>query len=266
MAQFLNKNPEVLQEFFGSADSLRLFAGVHHMLEADVRSAAARIASRLIIKIARQIADTGYRSGSLKLVRGFFDGAEIELDNSTENYLAEPLQGVLPNIVSYVRNKERTAFVLMIDQSYSMKGMKVVLAAITAAAVVCHFRGDCAVLSFSTDVTVLKRLGENNGPERVLEKLFEMKLLNGTNISKALQEGFKQVVRCERKIGLLLTDGAWTEGSPLKVAALFDKLSVIGFPPAKIDRIKQLAVKGKGDFTYAEKEEEIAAAILKCLY
>lgn len=235
------------------------------MLETGVRAAAARIASRLIVKIARQIADTGYRSGSLKLARGFADGAEIELDSSMDNYFAEPFRGVLDNVVSYVRNKERMAFVLMIDQSFSMKGMKVVLAAITAAAIVCHFRNDCAVLSFSCNATVLKRMNENASPERVLERLFAINLMNSTNISEALREGFKQVSRCERKMGLLLTDGAWTEGNPLSIAALFDKLSVIGFPPAKKDRIKQLSARGKGDFTYVEEEGQIAGAILKCL-
>lgn len=236
------------------------------MLNTDIKAAAAKIASRLIIKIARQIADAGYRSGKLKLTRGFVDGAEIELDSSLENYIAEPSQGVLPNIVSHVRNKERTTFVLMIDQSFSMKGMKVVLAAITVASIVCHFKNDCAVLSFSNKVNVLKRINQNTGPERVLETLFATKLLNGTNITLVLQEGLKQVAQSERKIGLLLTDGAWTEGNPLPITALFDKLSVIGFPPAKKEQIKQLAAKGKGDFTYVEKESEIAAAILKCLY
>lgn len=235
------------------------------MLEVDVLVAATKIASRLIIKIARQIADTGYRSGKLEIVRGFTDGTEIELDRSLENYIADPLQGIIASIAGHVRSRERNSFVLMIDQSFSMKGMKVILAAITAAAIVCHFKGDCAVLSFNSTVEVLKSLNQNTGPEKVLEKLFSTRLLTGTDITLALKEGFRQIAGSEKKIGLLLTDGAWTEGNPLPVAALFNKLSVIGFPPARKEHIKQLAVSGKGDFIFVENENEIASAILKCL-
>ena len=93
------------------------------MLKQNVRTLAVKIASRLIIKIARQIADTGCRSGKLKLVRGFSDGAEIELDCSLEKYMEQPELGILDNLVSYIRQKEKTPFVMMFDHSYSMKGM-----------------------------------------------------------------------------------------------------------------------------------------------
>ncbi|MBU7005810.1 hypothetical protein [Phosphitispora fastidiosa] len=69
-----------------------------------------------------------------------------------------------------------------------------------------------------------------------------------------------------KKRGLILTDGAWNQGrDPLKVAAYYDKLSVIGFPPAKQGKIRQLAVKGTGDFSFVEDETKVFAAILKCL-
>jgi hypothetical protein len=51
----------------------------------------------------------------------------------------------------------------------------------------------------------------------------------------------------------------------LNAAVRFDKLSVIGFPPAKREKIRQLAVKGDGNFSFVEDETEIACAILECL-
>jgi hypothetical protein len=63
-----------------------------------------------------------------------------------------------------------------------------------------------------------------------------------------------------------LTDGAWNRGgNPLEAAVRFDKLSVIGFPPAKHEIIQQLAIKGKGNFSFVEDETEIACSILECL-
>jgi Mg-chelatase subunit ChlD len=236
------------------------------MLKPEIKALSVKIASRLIIKVARQIADTGYRSGHLKLIKGFADGTEIELDRSLENYIEEPILGILENIVSYTRQKERKAFVVMLDHSYSMKGMKVVLAAITAASIAQHFKRNYAVLAFSNRVTVLKALEDKTGPETVLERLFALELQGDTDMKLVLEEGLKQVSKFERKMGLILTDGAWNQGGdPLEVAARYDKLSVIGFPPAKHEKIRQLAIRGRGEFSFVEDEARVAAAILKCL-
>lgn len=266
VASYLNNNPEELPLFFQKDDSLEVFANIFGMLKPKVRSIAVRIASRLIIKIARQIADTGYRSGPLKLVRGFIDSAEIELDGSLESYIAEPEKGLVENLSSFVRQQERRAFVVMLDTSYSMKGMKVILAAITAAAIAQHFKQDYAILAFNNRVLPLKAVDDNINSQKILDRLFELELTGDTDIRSALEMGLKQVKQFERKIGLILTDGAWNKGGdPLEIAARFDKLSVIGFPPAKEEQIRQLAIKGKGDFSFVLDQKGIAAAILKCL-
>lgn len=252
--------------FFEKEDSLEVFANIFGMLKSHVRALAVKIASRLIIKIAKQIADTGYRSGRLKLVRGFADGTEIELDRSLENYTEEPERGILENIVSLTRQRERKAFVVMLDHSYSMRGMKIVLAAITAAAIARHFKRDYAVLAFSNKVSVLKGLEDNTGPEKVLERLFALELQGDTDFSLVLESGLQQLANFERKTGLILTDGAWNQGgNPMGVAARYDKLGVIAFPPAKQEMARQLAIRGKGEFSFVEDEKGIAGAILKCL-
>lgn len=266
IASYLNSHPEQLEPFFEKHDSLEVFANIYGMLKQDVRALAVKIASRLILKIAKQIADTGYRSGALKLVQGFTEGAEIELDRSLERYTEEPERGIIDSLVSYRRQRERKAFVMMLDHSYSMKGFKIILAAITAAAVAQHFKHDYAVLAFSNNVDVLKGIDDRTGPEEVLERLFALELEGDTDIRGVLETSLEQMHHFERKMGLLLTDGAWNRGGdPLEVAVLFDKLSVIGFPPAKQDKIRLLAVKGSGNFAFVEDEKNIAGAILECL-
>ena len=84
-ASYLNTHPEALPVFFDEVDSLGLLVNIFGTLKPKVRALAIKIASRLIINIARQIADTGSRSGHLKLIRGFAEGNEIELDRTLEN-------------------------------------------------------------------------------------------------------------------------------------------------------------------------------------
>lgn len=266
IASYLNAHPEELPQFFEKQDSLEIFANVFGMLKHDVRNMAVKIASRLIIKIAKQIADTGYRSGQLKVVRGFTEGADIELDKSLEKYAEEPDRGIVDNLMSYRRHRERNAFVMMFDHSYSMKGMKIILAAITAASIAQHFKNDYAILAFSNQVSFLKGIDEPTGPEEVLEKLFALELRGDTDIRLALERGLRHIDKFERKMGLLLTDGAWNQGGdPLQMAVRFDKLSVIGFPPVKQEKVRLLALKGKGNFCFVGDEKGIAGAILNCL-
>lgn len=266
VARYLNTHPDELGHFFEKQDSLEVFANVFSMLKDEVRLLAVKIASRLIIKIARQIADTGCRSGKLKLVNGFSEGAEIELDRSLERYIEQPECGILDSLVSFIRQQEKRAFVMMFDHSYSMKGMKLILSAITAAAIAQHFKKDFGVLAFSNRVTVLKAIDEPTGPEEVLKRLFDLELCGDTDTCLVLETGLNHLAEFEEKRGLLLTDGAWNRGGdPLEPAALFNQLGVIGFPPAKREKIRQLAIRGKGNFSFVEDETQIACAILECL-
>jgi hypothetical protein len=236
------------------------------MLKDTVRASAIRIAARLIIKIAKQIADTGCRSGKLKLVDGLSDGAEMEFDRTLEKFTEQPENGILGNMVSFVRQREKMAFVMMFDHSFSMKGMKIILAAITAAAIAQHFKKDYGILAFSNRVTVLKEVNVPTGPETVLKRLFSLELKGDTDVSLALKTALSHVSGFEEKRGLILTDGAWNRGEdPLLAASRFDRLNVIGFPPAKDEKIRQLAIRGEGSFSFVENESEIAGAILKCL-
>lgn len=266
MASRFNSAPEELEKFFEESESLELFANFYGMLKQDVRKLAVRIASRLIVKIARQIADSGYRSGKLKIVRGHSPGADIELDRSLEFYAEDPQRGVIENLASFVRHRRREAFVMMLDHSYSMKGLKVVLAAITAASIAHHFKRDYAILAFSNKVSTLKGIDEKVSPEQVIERLFALELQGDTDIRLVLEAGLRHLGKFEHKRGLLLTDGAWNQGGdPLAAAGLFDKLAVIAFPPAKQDKVRQLAVRGKGPYAFVEDKGRIAGAILQCL-
>jgi hypothetical protein len=265
MAYHYNAYPEELELFFEQPGCLQAFARMIDRMQDDVARRAIKIASRMIIAIAKQIADTGYRPSELTLIRGHIDGAEIELDRSLEKYAEAPESGILDNLVSYVRRIEKKAFVMMLDYSYSMQS-KIILAAITAAAIAQHFKRDYAILAFNSGVGVLKDVNEPAGPEKVLQRLFALQSYGDTNIRVVLEAGLKHIGKFERKAGLLLTDGDWNKGgNPLQAASRFDKLSVIGFPFANDKKIRQLAFRGKGTFSIVNDETEIVGAILRCL-
>jgi hypothetical protein len=265
MAYYYNAHPEELELFFEQPGCLQAFSRMIDRLQDDVATRATKVASRLIIAIAKQIADTGYRSSKLTLIKGHTDGAEIELDQSLEKYAEAPERGILDNLVSYVRRIEKKAFVMMLDYSYSMQS-KIILAAITVAAIAQHFKKDYAVLAFNSGVGVLKDVAEPAGPEKVLQRLFALQSYGDTNIRMVLEAGLKHICKFEQKAGLLLTDGDWNKGgNPLQAASRFDKLSVIGFPFANDKKIRQLAFRGKGTFSIVNDETEIVGAILRCL-
>lgn len=265
MAYYYNANPEELEQFFEQPGCLQAFSRMIDRLQDDVAVQAIKIASRWIIAIAKRIADTGYRSSKLALIQGHTDGAEIELDHSLEKYAEAPESGILDNLVSYVRRIEKRAFVMMLDYSYSMKS-KIILVAITAAAIAQHFKKDYAILAFNSGVGVLKDVDEPAGPEKVLQRLFALKSYGETNIRMVLEAGLQHVSKFERKVGLILTDGDWNKGgNPFAAAKKFDKLSVIGFPFANFEKIRQLSLHGKGTFFIVEDEAEIVGAIVKCL-
>ena len=265
MAYHFNNHPEELETFFEQPGCLQAFARMIDRLQDDVAIQAVKIASRLIIAIAKQIADAGYRASKLKLIQGYRDGAEIELDQSLEKHAQAPERRVWDNLVSYVRHIEKKAVVMMLDYSHSMQS-NIILAAITAAAIAQHFKKDYAVLAFNSGVCFLKEVDEPAGPEKVLQRLFALRSCGDTNIRVVLEAGLQHVGKFERKAGLLLTDGDWNKGgNPLQAAVQFDKLSVIGFPFADYEKIRQLALQGNGNFSIVRDETEIAGAIMRCL-
>jgi hypothetical protein len=265
MAQHYNQHPDQLEAFFEQPGCLNAFARMVDRLQDDVADQAIGIASHLIVAIARQIADAGYRASSLKLVPGYHDNAEIELDHSLEKFAESPERGILENLVSYIRHIEKKAIVLMLDYSYSMQS-NVILAAIIAAAIAQHFKKNYAILAFNSGVCMLKEIDESAGPEKVLRRLFALKSCGDTNIRGVLEAGLRHVSKFERKAGLLLTDGDWNKGGdPFQAAVQFDKLSVIGFPFADYANIRQLALKGNGSFSIVKDETDIAGAIMQCL-
>jgi hypothetical protein len=267
LAVYLNTHPEELERFFQIDGALELFGLMREMLKEEVRRRAVIYASRLVLKVASQVARMGYRSGPLVSVKGdgtLFD--ELNLEKSLENHLDEPAVPLAEHLWWWVRSFQRKPFVLILDRSYSMRGLKIVLAAIAAASVALSLRTDYALLAFGSSCKVIKPLDQQVAPEVVVDRVFSLTLENETNLGSALQEGLNQLAGFDRKYGLVLTDGAWNAGpDPAALAARYDRLDVVCFPPGRMEAVEKIARAGKGAASPVTREEDVPGVLSRVL-
>ncbi|MFQ5893211.1 MAG: AAA family ATPase, partial [Nitrospinota bacterium] len=230
VAQFLNQHPDMASRILASPDVLEMYSYIRRKVDAELREAAKRYASRLILKIAKEIANLGVQSGNLEAVPDYLASDEIEIDKTLERIVEQPNESIEENLVVLARKpEEREGCVVMLDHSSSMKGIKVAIAALTAATIALHYKENYAVVGFNTRASVLKRITQGIPPSRVAEEVLSLDARGLTNIREALQLAIAEMRNYEKRIGILLTDGDWTfGGDPMPVARLFDRLHVIG--------------------------------------
>jgi len=299
--EYFRSNRAAAREILQSTDVLELYGHIRDMLDPELEEIAKRYATRLIIRLASQIANIGVKTGSL--YRSTTEAAwdEIDVDATLERILDRPASRLDENLVFLARRPEQKACVVMLDHSYSMKGIKISMAALTAAAIALHFKQDYGVVAFSTGARILKGLNQYKLPALIAEEILSLEPTGYTNIHDALHLGIGQMKGYEKKIGILLTDGDWTAGEdPLQVARRFDRLHVIGLEePLQVEatydevalrycdsrmdifrpgggleenlrryhgsRVELLAREGRGHFTYVHRIEEVPLAITRCL-
>ena len=265
MAEAINLSPDLQEEFLNDEEFVKYYAQLNHMLRANLKKKAADLAKKLIIKVANQLVGTGVKKGTLHLRRGAFSD-EIDLDATLENIVANPLEDIEENLATWDRKREEQGFVIMFDHSYSMRGPKIVLAALTVAAIAIYFKRNYGVVGFNSDIQTVKDVRDTMHHEVLLDKVFDLPIEGLTNISGALLTGLTQLHDFNKRFGLLLTDGGWTSGEdPLPVAGRFNKLNVIAFPPANPDKVRLLAEAGHGTFQYIDNEDDLTGAIVRAL-
>lgn len=267
LAVYLNSNPDDLEKFFQLDGALELFGLMREILKENVRKRAMKYASRLVLKVASQVGSSGYRSGPLVSVKngdGWF--GEIDLEKTLENFLNEPATPVVDHLQWWIRSYQKKPLVLILDRSYSMRGLKIVLAAIAAAAVALNLRSGYGLIAFGSTVKVIKEPDQEMNPEVVVEQVFSLPLENETNLGGALQEGLKQLADYERKHALVLTDGAWNAGpNPEDVASCYDRVNVICFPPGRAEAVEKIARIGNGMSCYVSREDDVPRVLSRVL-
>ncbi|MDA2917846.1 hypothetical protein MYX64_13580, partial [Nitrospinae bacterium AH_259_B05_G02_I21] len=77
-------HPEIAGRILTSPDVLEMYSYIKDKVDEDLKEAAKRYASRLIIKIATKIANLGVKSGELHPVADHLASDEIEIDQTLE--------------------------------------------------------------------------------------------------------------------------------------------------------------------------------------
>ncbi len=283
VSRFLNQHPEIAGRILASPDVLEMYSYIKDKLDEELKEAAKRYASRLIIKIATKIASLGVKSGNLEAVADYLASDEIEIDKTLERIVDRPTESIEDNLVVLARKPERKGCVVILDHSSSMQGIKVSIAALTAATIALHFKENYGVVAFSTRASLLKRMSQYVAPTVVAEEVLSLDARGYTNIREALEVALGEVRSYDHKIGILLTDGDWTYGGdPLQMARLFDRLHVIGLEDPHAyqnfyasdgrfhdtrygSRIEMLAKEGRGMFAYVRTIDEVPIALTRCL-
>lgn len=281
VVSLLQSNRAIAQQILQSPEVLEFYGYIHDLLDPELKEIARRYASRLIVKLASQIANVGIKTGSLCRIKD--DGAsdEIEIDATLERVTDSPTNRIEDNLMFMGRRSEQKACVVILDHSYSMKGVKISMAALTAATIALHFKQDYGVVVFSTKGRILKGIKQYKAPTLMAEEILSLYPHGYTNIREALEMGIGEMEGYKKKIGILLTDGDWTcGGDPLHVAPLFDKLHVIGLEePESLDetyqdrisrqyyatRVEMIAKEGRGHFARVHGIDGVPLAITRSL-
>lgn len=261
---------------------LDLYSYIKDELDEELRDMALKYASRLILRMARQIANLGVRAGDLHAVNDITASDEVEIDGTLSRMIDNPTGGLEENILVLTRKPEQAACMVFLDHSSSMRGIKVSMAALAAATIALHFREHYGVVVFNTRAHLLKPLQAAMAPMKVAEEVLSLSAVGYTNIRDALLMGVQQMQGYPKKLGILLTDGDWTHGgSPLEICRIFSKLHVIGLEdPERYamdyefnipiayrewSQVGTLAREGNGIYGYAKSIDELPGALAKCL-
>lgn len=282
VGRYLSAHRNLGRDVVESPLILDLYSYIKDDLDEELRDLALKYAGRLIMKMARQVANLGLKAGPLQAVNDINASDEVEIDGTLARIIDNPTGELEENILVLARKPEETACMVFLDHSSSMRGIKVSMAALAAATIALHFREHFGVVVFNTKAHLLKPLRAHMSPLKVAEEVLSLSAVGYTNIRDALLIGVQEMQGYSKKLGILLSDGDWTHGgSPLEICRLYSRLHVIGLEdPARYimdyefrvpamyrewTQVDKLAREGKGTYSFAKSLEELPGALAKCL-
>lgn len=254
---------------------LELLVDLAKATDAEIRSAARRLAARLIIRPPRAV--DGDRSGTARLstVDDPLAGVDLDLDATLARLDQHPRLRAEDVRVRAWRSPS-TAYVLLVDASGSVAGHRIATALVTAAAVAARMRPDdeLAVVAFWSEAVVLRPVRSIAATGDLIGALLTLRGGGTTDLALALRTGLRQAgaARARRRELVLITDGIATAGTdPVRVAgataAAGARLHVLGLGEDEPGRRACARLAGAGGGRYAELSapSRAAAAVAEVL-
>uniref|UniRef100_A0A831TCB6 VWA domain-containing protein n=1 Tax=Thermorudis peleae TaxID=1382356 RepID=A0A831TCB6_9BACT len=241
-----------------------------HAPDEQLREFTRRLALKIVIRLARQSPTPIPGRGQLRSVRYRFNSDDLDLDRTLEEIAGK----AYPEYDDFwVRERVRTrrTWVLLLDVSGSMRGAKLMNAALAVASLARSIQDDhFAVVLFWRDAAVLKSATQDEPLPKLLDEILRVRARGLTNLRLGLEVGLRELERTvtREKIGIIFTDGIHNLGAdPLPIAAKYPRLHVIGPSPgdARVRVCQELAARGRGRCIFVEEMEDIPAAISYCV-
>lgn len=273
VAEQLNSDPEYVKEVQGANPEvfLQVFHKVRPWLNEKVYDLIMHTYTDSVLRKAEEIYLTGAKSPAMRRV-DYEAGREVDWDETIDNY-AETVTVNRDTIVSKEPLRVKRSLVLMMDQSGSMAGRKILTAALCTG-VLSHALKDeeFAVLLFSGKVCVLKEITGQKDLHKLIREILEQQPEGYTDIKGALDTGLKQMAKAsfKAKIGVLITDGIHTTADPVPTAEEYPALHVLATPSPRgkvvnFENCRRLAKAGKGKFLVLRNYEDVPQTVLRLL-
>jgi Mg-chelatase subunit ChlD len=255
-AHFAEVSPEVgvldeqafAQALERDADgALTLLVEMGSATDERLRAAARALAGRVVLDRAR--AGLPRRSGVGRLQRQSADlGGDLDVEASLDGLLearASRRRPAADSLVAVDWGRPELALCLLVDASGSMGGARLAAAALTAAACALRAPGDCAVLSFAREVTVVSPMDGARPPGQVVDAVLALRGHGVTSLTAALRAAGEQLARTRaaRRVVVLLSDCRSTDDQdPTALARALPELVVLA-PADDSDEAAALAAR-----------------------
>lgn len=265
----INSNP-LARGLYGTP-GLELIGKVYWFLAPDLRKQARSWAARTIVNLVKSQVGTAhklYHYRSVKPKDEIF--LEIDIDGTIEALLDDPLNP-FETVRVFERKTGKSSIILLIDNSFSMSGKKLVMAAMAGCTLAYTLNPEeYCVIAFSTKPKILKRFQEPLPPVVVVNRILGLIPKGYTDIDKALRTALKELSKEKNKTKrcILMSDCDPTTGkNPLVVASRFDNLHIVFNPKGGNEWFAEtLAREGKGTMVKVSKISDIPKSLTKILH
>ncbi len=248
--------------------ALVLLAELTGATDERLATVARRLAGRVLLTLARGGPASRPGVGRLRPRRAE-PGVDVDVDASLDALVLARGARRSPAVEDLVGRgwvRPGTALCLVLDTSGSMGGRRLASAALATAAVALRAEEDYSVLSFSSQVQVVKDQEQHRPAEQVVGDVLSVRGHGTTDLGLALRAAQEQLARARapRRAVLLLSDGRATAGGdPVGQAHGIETLLVLA--PAgsgeSDGQARALAMAAGGRYAEIDGPSQVPAAI-----
>jgi MoxR-like ATPase/Mg-chelatase subunit ChlD len=236
----------------------------------ELRELTRKLALKIVIQRSRQSPTASPGRGKLRPMRYRFNSDNLDLDRTLEEIAGKPYPEYSDFWVTE-RVRARRTYVLLLDVSGSMRGTKMMYAALAAASLARNITDDdFSVVLFWRDAAVVKGVTQQKPFARLLDDILAARARGLTNLRLGLEVGLREMERSttQEKVAIVFTDALHNVGEdPLPVAERYPVLHVIGtsLEEGRVRACQELAERGRGRCVFVEHMEDIPAAVGYCM-